>query len=120
MANCKSELVLNHFWINITESKDVYESLYSLIEQDCDLSENEDYFSDDTLELGFKNEADRIVKEALKELGFPDDITSLRVIVDKVTDAISGQEYFGGCEVSVVAVTEELFCIAFATGGHII
>ena len=118
MANCKSELVLNHFWVNIKNEQDIIEGLKSLIEQDCDLSENEDYFRDDTLELGYDNEVDRIVKEAIEELGLPTDITSLRAIVDKVTDAISSQEYFGVCEVSVIAVTEELFCIAFATGGN--
>lgn len=38
-------------------------SLIPILEQDNDFSENEDYFREDTLELGFENEAERVSKE---------------------------------------------------------
>ena len=41
------------------------EGLIELISFDLDFTENEEYFREDTLELGYKNEADRLVKEYL-------------------------------------------------------
>jgi hypothetical protein len=116
MANCKAELNLNHFWINIHSEEDVYNSLYSLLEIDNDLTENEDYFRDDTLELGFKNEADRIVKEALegKRLSSIEDYKAVaKIVAEKITE----QEYYGDCQLSFVATTNDCLIVAFATGG---
>lgn len=38
-------------------------TLQSLLEQDNDFSENTDQYREDTLELGFENEAERVSKE---------------------------------------------------------
>lgn len=38
-------------------------SLIVILEQDKDFSENEEYYREDTLELGFINEAERVSKE---------------------------------------------------------
>ena len=43
-------------------------SLISILEQDNDFSENEDYFRIDTLELGFENEAERVSKEIFEKI----------------------------------------------------
>lgn len=42
------------------------ESLRELFESDSDFLENEDYFRDDTLALGFENEAQRVSEEIFK------------------------------------------------------
>jgi hypothetical protein len=39
------------------------QSLIGILEQDNDFSENEEYYREDTLELGFNNEAERVSKE---------------------------------------------------------
>jgi hypothetical protein len=38
-------------------------SLIGILEQDCDFSQNEEYYREDTLGLGFNNEAERVSKE---------------------------------------------------------
>lgn len=117
MANCRAELSVNHFWINIHSQDDVYNSLYSLLEVDNDLTENEEYFQDDTLVLGFKNEADRIVKEALEGKKV-NSIEGYKAVAKIVAERIERQEYFGVCDLSFVAINHETLVVAFAIGGH--
>lgn len=116
MANCKASLGMGHFLVNLKDEKDVYQSLYSLVDNDSDLTENEDYF-EEALELGFENEAHRIVKEALQELGQPTTAEEMDVIANKVFDRISSQEYFGVCDISVVGISKNKVSLAYAYGG---
>jgi hypothetical protein len=117
MANCRASLGMGHFLVDLKDEKDVYQSLYSLLSSDNDLTENEDYFQDDTLELGYKSEAERVVKEALKEFGQPTTVEEMDRISNKVFEKISRQDYFGVCEISVVGINENKVSLAYAYGG---
>jgi hypothetical protein len=117
MANCKAALNLNQFWIKISSKKDIFESLKSLMDVDNDLTENEEYFRDDTISLGYENEADRIVKELLKEEGYPKTIEDYKKLAGIVAARLSGQEYYGECDIKFTALTNDLLVVAFATGG---
>jgi hypothetical protein len=117
MSNCKSELGLNHFWVDVTKKDDIYNSLYCLIDCDNDLTENEDYFRGDTLELGYKDEADRIVKEYLKE-NKVNGVESFKKAVKEISETISNQDFFGNCELSIVTLSDSIVVIAFAYGGR--
>ena len=117
MSNCKAGLNLHHQWVNVKSENDVYESLKSLLDVDADLTENEEEFRKDTLELGYENEADRIVKELLDGKTI-NTIESFKQIAKKVAEHITDQEYYGKCELSFVATTQDCLIIAFATGGN--
>ena len=117
MSNSKAGLNLNHQWINVTNENDVLESLKSLLEVDADLTENEEEFREDTLELGYENEADRIVKEELKGKTI-NTIESFKQIAKRISKHITDQEFFGECELSFVATNKNTLIIAFATGGN--
>ena len=117
MSNCKAGLHLNHFWINVKEENDVIKSLESLLEVDLDLSENEDEFREDTIELGYENEVERIVAEYIKSNGVPNDIKSYKAAAIEISDSITEQEYYGVCNLSFVAIDQKTIIVAFATGG---
>jgi len=117
MANCKAELNLNTFWINVTDESDVYESLKDLIGIDNDLSENKDMFRSDTIELGYDSEADRIVKEYLAE-NKVNSIETYKKAAKEISNEISSQEFFGACEIKFVAINNTTLTVAFATGGN--
>lgn len=119
MSNCTAGLVLNHFYINVKIEKDVINSLESLLECDNDLTENEDKFREDTISLGYESEADRIVKEYIKKNGVPNNIKSYKGAAMEISDSITEQEYYGGCELSFVAIDEQIIVVAFATGGQL-
>ena len=117
MANCRSELGLLHFIVDVSDEQDLKTSLMACLEMDNDLTENEDYFSDDTLELGFESEADRVISEALEgdvDLSTLEGVTNL---FSKVTEAITEQEFFGVCELDVIELGYNKFVVAFAYGG---
>jgi len=116
MANCKAGLNVNHFWLNVSIENEVYESLMSLLEIDNDITENEDYFREDTIELGYENEAERIVKEYLAE-NKVNSLESFKKAAEVVSAEISDQEYYGECDLSFVATTEQCLIVAFVTGG---
>jgi hypothetical protein len=117
MANCRSSLGLVHFVVDVTNEKELREVLIDCIDMDNDLSENEDYFQEDTIELGFENEVERIVSEVLEgdvDLSTLEGVTAL---FTTVTEAISDQEYFGVCELDVIELGYNKFVVAFVYGG---
>ena len=118
MANCTSGLGVVHGIVNFTKKEEVIETLKSCLVIDNDLSENEEYYREDTLELGYESEVDRIVDEAIKELGFPTDIESFTALLNKVTDSISDQEFFCVCELDVIEAGKNKASYVFAYGGN--
>jgi len=117
MGNCRASLSTNHIVIDIKDKEKVVDSLYEIMEQDNDLTENEDYFQDDTLELGYESEADRIVKEYIKENGLPRSVKAYIKAYEEIFTFISRQEYFGECQVTFVKLGEGKISIAQVTGG---
>jgi hypothetical protein len=118
MANCTSSLGTGLSIVDLKNEKEVYDNLYGLLMVDCDLTENEEYFQEDTLSLGFENEAERRVKEALIELGQPTTAKEFKDVADKVFESISDQEYFGGCDLMVAEVGDNKVALAYAYGGR--
>lgn len=104
--------------VDLKNEKEVYDNLYDLISMDCDLTENEEYFKDDTLELGFENEADRRVKEALVEFGQPTTAEEFEKVADKVFESISNEEYWGLCALQVKDLGDNKVVLSYAYGGH--
>ena len=117
MANSRAELSLGHTIVNLKNKKQVYNTLYDLIGMDNDLTENEDYFREDTLELGFDNDAERYVKEALEKFGQPTNAEEFKKVAEEVFEAISQQDYFGLCELNVIQISKNKLSLAYATGG---
>lgn len=114
MGNCKSGLGSIHVLVDVTNEKEVYESLFNILSCDNDLTENEDYFRDDTLKLGYENEADRIVKEKLKRYtpGRYEDVAT------KVSDSIASQEYYGQCDIDFIRLNDKQVVMSFVYGGE--
>jgi hypothetical protein len=117
MSNCKAGLGMAHFLVKLNEKQNIIASLTSMLDADNDLVENADYFRDDTLELGYKSEADRIVKEVIAELGYPEDAESFLEVACQVFSSISEQEYFGSCDLSVISINKYTLSFAYAYGG---
>ena len=117
MGNCRAQSGLGHTIVNLRDDKDVYQALYNLISMDGDLVDNEDYFRDDTIELGFDDEAERCVKEELKQLDKPITPKSFETIAENVFSEISNQEYYGICDLSVRQVTRNEVSLAYSWGG---
>lgn len=118
MANCISSLGTGLSIVDLKNEKEVYDNLYGLLEVDCDLTENEEYFQEDTLSLGFENEAERRVKEALIELGQPTTAEEFKGVADKVFESISNQEYFGECDLIVKDLGDNKVVLSYTYGGH--
>ena len=117
MSNENASLRLNHVLVDLDNRKNIYDTLYDMIAVDNDLVENEMYFRKDTLELGFNNEADRVVKDKLKTLGYPTTIKTFEKIATKVFEVISNQDYFGECSVNIIKISENKLSLAYAHGG---
>jgi hypothetical protein len=118
MSNCKASTSVSHFIIDVTNEKEVLESLMEIMEQDNDLTENEEYFQEDTLELGYESEADRIVKEYIKENGVPKTTDEYEKAFIKISDNISEQDFFGECSIDFLKVDETKLSVCFMIGGQ--
>lgn len=105
------------FIVDLKEENKSLGHLYDLLSVDNDLTENEDYFSEDTLELGYDCEADRIFAEKTKDVKIESHADYLRVMED-VWEAITGQEYFGVCEYNTLELEDGRMVVAWATGGR--
>lgn len=117
MSNCKSDLGVNHQIVNIKNEEEVKEALLSLLNSDNDLTENEEYFREDTLGLGYENEAQRIVDEYIKEKGIPNSPESFEEAANKISDSISDQEFYGECDLDVIDLQDGRVSMVFAYGG---
>jgi radical SAM superfamily enzyme YgiQ (UPF0313 family) len=118
MSNCKSHTSVSHFIIDVSNEQAVLDTLMEIMEQDNDLTENEDYFQDDTLELGYESEADRILKEYIKENGVPKTTTEYEKAFNKISDSITEQDYFGGSSLDFLKVNETTLSVSFMIGGQ--
>jgi len=117
MANCKSGLGVIHSIVDLNNKEDIKDTLISLLSMDADLTENEDYFEPDTLELGFDSEADRIVKEYIKENGLPGTFKAFKDACNKVSGSISGEEFWGECKLTLIELDSNKVSLVFAYGG---
>ena len=117
MGNCKSGLGVVHSIVDFTDEEQVKEALLSLLECDCDLTENEEYFQEDTIELGYENEAERIVAEAMKGVKC-DNIETFNKLVERVSDSISNDDFWGACQLNTIQINDTQASLCFAYGGH--
>tara|TARA_R110000772_G_C13310268_1_gene440046 strand:+ start:6486 stop:6851 length:366 start_codon:yes stop_codon:yes gene_type:complete len=120
MANAVSGLGIGNFMVDLNQpnAKELFEgNAYDVLTVDNDMTENEDYFQDDTLELGYEDEADRQVKEAMegKELTNKDDIDK---VFGEIFESLSDQDYFCVCEYDVVELEAGKFLVTYAYGGN--
>jgi hypothetical protein len=117
MGNAKSELGLAMVKVNLNDKDDVLGTLIDVISVDGDLSENEEYYREDTLALGFVSEAERLVEEATKGMCY-DSIDKFKIVFDKVFSSLSDQEYFCVCDYTIEDLGDGVIMLAYAYGGN--
>jgi hypothetical protein len=117
MSNSRSDLALGTLLIDLKKPEEALGSLYDLLTVDNDLTENEDYFQEDTLELGYDCEADRIWTEKTKDKKF-NTIDEFEDIFLDVWSAITSQEYYGDSEYEIVDIGDDKYVIAYCYGGY--
>ena len=66
MGNLAGQLTTGKVKISLDSDK-IEKGLYGLISFDLDFTENEEYFREDTISLGYENEAERLSKEYVAE-----------------------------------------------------
>ena len=130
MANCRSDQHSGHEILNLKNRKEVKESLYGMLAIDNDMTENgPDYWEDsDNLdkngevqsiaeELGYEDEADRIVGEAMKgkKVGTA---KSFEAVFNKVFSTLASQEYFGDCDYDIIDLKDGRVSLSWVVGGY--
>lgn len=117
MSNAKSELGLLHLIVDVTNAELVKESLMQLLDCDNDITENEDYFQEDTLEKGYENEAERIVTERMEDIPVVD-LASFIQVAENVSESISSQEFYGNTDISFIQLSDTTVSMVFVWGGR--
>ena len=117
MGNCTANLSMGMFKVDLNKREEIIGNFYDMLSIDGDLVENEDYFRDDTLELGYDSEAERIVTERTKRKRMNTKEQFIKVMMD-VWGAITGQDYYGQCEFDIMDLDDGTFIIAYSTGGR--
>ena len=117
MSNSKACLNMGMFIVDLKEDNKSLGHLYDLLAVDNDLIENADYFSEDTLELGYNCEAERIFSEKTKDVKIESHADYLRVMED-IWGVITEQDFFGVCEYNTLELEDGRMVVAWATGGR--
>lgn len=84
------------------------EGLYDLISFDLDFTENEEYFREDTISLGYDNEAERLVKEYLKE----NELKNQKDVFEccsNLLEKVFNSSYYGDNTLDVIQITKTKF-----------
>jgi len=117
MGNYSNEVGLIHFTLSTKYDSDIKESLYLIFSHDLDFIENEDWFRKNTLKLGYKNEAERLVAEYLKKNSRLDNISKVTSAVDKLAGHVfNNSNYYSEHQISVEEIDENLYSVAIAYG----
>lgn len=117
MGNAKSPLGLGLIRIDLNKRDEVLGELWNVLSVDNDMTENEDYFREDTLELGYKDEAARIVAEAVKDKAI-DTVEGFTEAFKKVFLGLSDQEFFCVCDYEIMELEPGVIILAYAYGGN--
>tara|TARA_R110000796_G_scaffold249652_1_gene377678 strand:- start:1973 stop:2335 length:363 start_codon:yes stop_codon:yes gene_type:complete len=117
MGNCVSGLGLGVSVVDLNNKEDVYATLYGVLSVDNDLTENGDYFREDTLDLGYKSEADRIVLESTRGIEI-NTVELFEESFNEVFEYLTRQDYFGMCEYQIEKLTGSEIMLIYAYGGN--
>lgn len=117
MSNCRADLTLGTFQVDLNNREETIGKLYDLLVCDNDLTENEDYFQADTLELGYKCEAERLWTEATKgkRVGT---LKQFKKVFIEVWSPITDQEYYGDYEYEITELGNDKLFISYCYGGY--
>lgn len=114
MGNYNNTLNQIHFILDTTSSEKIKEGLYNIFSRDCDFTENVEYFRYDTLSLGYKDEAERLVSEYFRN----NKLNSLKKVDDIVSDLCSeifdNDTYYSDYEYNVIKVGDNLFSVSIS------
>jgi len=93
-------------------------SLIELFSRDEDFTNNEDYFREDTLKLGYENEAERVSKEifheAKAEVGEEDEealISEMVKLIFEVPNFIGNSSYYGNTTYEIIDTDYEYIVV---------
>jgi len=112
MSNYSNELGQIHFVIDVSETSSIREGLYSIFSNDLDFVENEEYFRKNTLNKGYKDEADRIVVEYTANRNIRNK-KELEKAVEYLAKQIFGQiNYYQDYNTSVLKIDKDLYSVA--------
>lgn len=109
MSNYSNTSGLIHIIINLDNLRD---DLHQLLEQDSDFVENVDEYRHDTMAKGYKDEADRVVMEAMKKVNAKN-ITSLNEVVSMVLKpCYSNTTFYRNYEFDIIEINNKQFVVA--------
>lgn len=118
MSNLSNKVELIVFKVDRNNEAIDEKTLIPAFENDGDFTENEDYFRDDTLELGFETEAERVSKEIFDECMEDEDLTDeldlLTKMVEKLFEVdgfIGTSDYYGDYKWRIVETEFEFIVI---------
>lgn len=114
MSNYSNRVLLIHFIIDTNHDEDIKESLYQIFSRDLDYIENEEYFRKNTLKLGYKNEADRLVTEYIRNHDRIDSLPKVERAVKKLADMVFDSNHYGDYQYSVEAVNRDIYSVSLA------
>jgi hypothetical protein len=115
MSNYNNSLGLIHFQIHTNYDGDTKEALLKIFSHDLDFIENEDFFRKDTLKLGYRHEAERLVSEYIIKHRRLDNLKKITTAVEKLAKKVfDNPNYYERYEVSVDEVDDHIFSVAIA------
>jgi hypothetical protein len=117
MSNCRADLGLGLSIVDISNRKEVQGFFVDVLAVDSDMYDNEEYYREDTLALGYGTEAERIVMERTKGISF-NTAEKFEKVFNNVFEALSDQEFFGDCEVEILDLGDNKLAVAYAYGGY--
>lgn len=114
MSNYSNQLGLIHFTLSTKYDSDIKEALYLIFQHDLDFTENVDWFRKNTLKLGYKDEAERLVSEYVSKHRI-DNISKVTRAVDKLAAKVfDNSNYYSEHHISVEEIDDNLFSVAIA------
>jgi hypothetical protein len=114
MGNYNNELNQIHFILDTTKKEKVKEELYNIFRHDCDFTENVEFFREDTISLGYKDEADRLINDYL----FGKKIKSLKsvekIVENLCSEIFENDSFYSDYAYDVIQINDTMFSVSIS------
>ena len=114
MGNLSQELNTGKIKLSLNSDK-LKEGLIELISFDLDYTENEEYFREDTLSLGYENEAERVVEEYLEKNKIKNKSDLTRCCSEILSQVFDSSSYYGDWDFVINETKKEKEFVVFYT-----
>lgn len=114
MGNYNNTLDQIHFILDATSEEKFKEGLDNIFSNDADFTENVEYFRNDTISLGYKNEADRLISDCIFGRKINRLLDVIKIVEELCYNVFDNKNYYQDWDYNIIKIDDNRFSISIS------